>query len=234
MQQVFETAEARTYPTSKLTIVGGGIIGFLEAYYAYLEARDRGERIRVTIHEKNDSIKSTTTAHIVPSLTPDEILSVVPRGQELIKKLKDLFSEPGGIRVDDVDEVNDAICAHEFKHAVQEYGKDEEGHRERTDRLLELGKMSMDLWQDIYNHADAELKDILVASNFNPCREQTNTETRTLHDGYRIDLIYNDSNALIKANTMKFLLVWLVRKLFMVINNLIKIKHLQQKEIFYN
>lgn len=68
-----------------------------------MAAKRRGESIRVTIHDKNQTSKGTTTAHIVPSLTPDEILSVVPRGQELISKLRLLFSEPGGIRVDDVE-----------------------------------------------------------------------------------------------------------------------------------
>lgn len=210
MQQSFETVETSgvildvsDYPSSKLTIVGGGIIGFLEAYYAYFALSPRGERVRVTIHEKNQTMKATTTAHIVPSLTPDEILSVVPRGQELINKLRVLFSEPGGIRVDDVEGVNESISAHEFIHAVQAYGLDEEGHRARSETLLALGKMSMDLWQDIYDHADAELKAILVASNFNPCREPQNKGIHTLHDGYRVDLIYGVPNAIDKANIMK-------------------------------
>ena len=82
------TPDLADYPKSKLTIVGGGIVGFLEAYYAYLEASRRGECVRVTIHDKNQTLKGTATAHIVPSLTPDEILSVVPRGQELINKLR--------------------------------------------------------------------------------------------------------------------------------------------------
>ncbi|MFA5959567.1 MAG: hypothetical protein WC785_03550 [Tatlockia sp.] len=191
------------YPKSKLTIVGGGIVGFLEAYYAYLEANQRGERARVTIHDKNQTLKGTTTAHIVPSLTPDEILSVVPRALEFINKLRSLFSEPGGIRVDDVEGVNESASAKEFIRAVQEYGQDEEGHRTRTETLLALGKMSMDLWQDIYEHADSELKAILIASNFNPCRERANVEMLTLHDGYRIDLIYGVPNAIQKASAMK-------------------------------
>lgn len=86
---------------------------------------------------------------------------------------------------------------------MQEYGKDEDGHRGRTEALLALGKMSMDLWQDIYDHADSELKDILIASNFNPCRERKDKEKRSLHDGYRIDLIYGVPNAMDKANGMK-------------------------------
>lgn len=191
-----------TYPESKLTIIGGGIVGFLEAYYAYLDARSRGERIRVTIHDKNDSISDTTTAHLVPSLTPDEILSVVPRGEELIKKLSILFSAPGGIRVDDVTDVNDTPVAHAFQRAVQTYGQNEEGHRLRTETLLTLGKMSMELWQTIYENGDEELQSILRAANFNPCRERTSSEP-VLYDGYRIDLIYNMPSAAQKANAMK-------------------------------
>ncbi len=202
-QSIDVVTDSTDYPKNKLTIVGGGIVGFLEAYYAYLEAKRRGERIRVTIHEKNQTLKGTTTAHIVPSLTPDEILSVVPRGQELIEKLSFLFSEPGGIRVDDVEGVNESTSANKFIRAVQEYDQDELGHQKRTETLLALGKMSMDLWQDIYDHADSELKDILITSNFNPCRERTDTETQILHDGYRIDLIYGVLNAKNKANAMK-------------------------------
>lgn len=189
------------YPENKLTIIGAGIIGYLEAYYAWLRANQKSEKIKVTIHEKNKSLKDTTTAHLVPSLTPDEILSVVPRGQTLIEKLKSLFSEPGGIRVDDVENVNDTEVARKFKEAVAEYGKDEEGHRLRTEQLLTLGKKSMELWQALYDNGDEELKQILKESNFNPCREPS-LENKALHDGYRIDLIYNVPDAQKKAEGM--------------------------------
>lgn len=56
--------------------------------------------------------------------------------------------------------------------------------------------------QDLYDTADAKLKAILEASNFNPCRERRNNQVQTLHDGYRIDLIYGMSNALDKAYKM--------------------------------
>lgn len=190
------------YPQDKLTIVGGGIVGALEAYFAYLDAQKSGRKIRVTIHEKNQSHSGTTTAHIVPSLTPDEILSVVPRGHELVKKLQLLFSQPGGIRVDDVEGVNGTEIARQFIEEVQRYSEDEEGHEARTKALLELGKMSMNLWQYIYDHADPALKKILVESNFNPCREPRKSAGE-LHDGYRIDLIYNIPHAKARANAMK-------------------------------
>ena len=191
------------HPQQKFNIIGGGIIGAMQAYYAYLEAKKNGEQVRITIHEKNTSITDTTTTHLVPSLTPDEILSVVPRGQELVNKLKLLFNQPGGIRVDDVNNVNDSLAAEIFKHHVQQYSKDESGHAARTRALLNLGKMSMNLWQEFYDNADAELKQILEESNFNPCREPTDANNKKLHDGYRIDLIYGVDNAAKKAEAMR-------------------------------
>jgi len=191
------------YPQSKLTIVGGGIIGALEAYYAFMEAKNQGKQIRITIFEKNKSLSETTTANIVPSLTPDEILSVVPRGPMLVEKLGILFNQPGGIRVDDVAGVNESSNAQKFIAQVQQYSKDDAGHAARTKALMALGKMSMELWQSFYNNADSELKEILKASNFNPCRELKDTQNQILHDGYRVDLIYNVPNAKLKAEGMQ-------------------------------
>jgi len=134
-------------------------------------------------------------------LTTDEILSVVPRGSELVEKLAILFSQPGGIRVDDVAGVNDSEAAFNFQQAVAIYGSDK-NHDDRTLSLLQLGKKSMDLWQKMYDEGDAEFKAILEASNFNPCREPANTE-KVLHDGYRVDLIYGIPNAEKRALNMK-------------------------------
>lgn len=199
--------------TNKIVIVGGGIVGALEAYSAYRDAQNEGKPVFITIYEKGESLSkaapsdsnksSTNTSYnITPSLTPDEILSVVPRGSELMNKLAILFSEPGGIRVDDVPGVNDSASAMNFKKEVAIYGTDK-NHDDRTQTLLMLGKKSMDLWQEMYDHADDELKDIMIASNFNPCREQRNKTDNTLHDGYRIDLIYGIPNAKQRALGMK-------------------------------
>lgn len=190
-------------PGNKLTIIGGGIIGAMEAYAAYQEAKQNGETIRITIYEKHPELKQSTTGNIVPSLTPDEILSVVPRGQELTAKLKLLFSEPGGIRVDDAKNVNDTEAADRFKMTVIDDSKDEQAHQKRTDTLLSLGRLSMQMWQEIYDQADDELKQIFEESNFNPCREPFDEATMKLHDGYRIDLIYGVPQAADKANSMK-------------------------------
>ncbi len=187
---------------SQMYIVGGGIIGALESYYAYQDALKSGKKICITVFEKGESFdrssqgdSSTNTSYnIVPSLTTDEILSVVPRGSELVEKLAILFNQPGGIRVDDVEGVNDSTSAVQFKEAVAKYGSDKL-HDDRTLSLLRLGKISMDLWQQMYDEGDAELKAILETSNFNPCHETTQGSQRTLHDGYRIDLIYGIVNA---------------------------------------
>jgi hypothetical protein len=195
--------------TQELIIVGGGIAGGMEAYYAHIDAKiDKKKKknkapLRITIYEKNDSIKATTVSNIVPSLTCDEILSVVPRGPELVKKLEVLFSNPGGIRVADVRGIHDTEVTEYFKQEVQTYSLDEVGHKQRTQDLLALGKMSMDLWKEIYNTADAEFKKILELSNFNPCCEPSNATHKVLHDGYRIDLIYNIPNAEERAANMK-------------------------------
>lgn len=186
----------------KMTIVGGGIVGGMEAYYAHLDAKKNNTKLCITIYEKNNSIADTTVSNIVPSLTCDEILSVVPRGPELVKKLRVLFSNPGGIRVDDVKGINDTPTTEHFKQEVQNYSLDEIGHSQRTQDLLALGKMSMDLWKEIYNNADADLKEILRLSNFNPCCEPS-SDTKKLHDGYRVDLIYNVLNAQERAESMK-------------------------------
>ncbi len=182
--------------TRKVSIIGGGIIGALESYYAYQDAQKKGEKVCVTVYEKGHSFESsnphqlsTNTAYnIAPSLTVDEIVSVVPRGSELMEKLAVLFNRPGGIRVDDVEGVNDSEAALYFKQAATLYGSDKY-HDDRTQSLLMLGKKSMDLWQQIYDEGDDELKAILEESNFNSCREPRDSFHQALHDGYRIDLI---------------------------------------------
>ncbi|HEX4839480.1 MAG TPA: FAD-dependent oxidoreductase [Rhabdochlamydiaceae bacterium] len=186
-----------------ISIVGGGIIGVLEAYYAYKEAQKKGVKPSMIIYEKSDSIASSTNTayNIVPSLTIDDILSVVPRGSELAKKLSINFSQPGGIRIDDVEGVNDSEAACNFKKAVAVYGNDPQ-HDDRTLALLTLGRKSMDLWQEMYDEGDEKLKAILEASHFHPCREPKNTLTKQLRDGYRIDLILNVPQAQLRAEKM--------------------------------
>lgn len=191
-----------SYPNEKTTIVGAGIIGALTAYYTWLEARAKGEQARITVYDKNENILQTTACNIVPSLTDNEAASVVPPVTVLFDKLRTKFNEPGGIRVDDVKDISDSEVTRRFLTAVKECGKDEASHKARTKTLLELGKMSMQLWQEIYDTADPELKQILEEANFNPCREPRKTAT-TLHDGYRIDLIYNYSAARDSAEEIK-------------------------------
>lgn len=205
-----ESAESPV--STRVSIVGGGIVGALESYTAYKDAQKNNEKICITVYEKGEPLtappgsdrrNTTNTAfNILPSLTIDEILSVVPRGSDLMNKLAILFSNPGGIRVDDVPGVNDSTVSTNFKEAVMLYDSDK-NHEDRINTLLMLGKMSMNLWQEIYEQADDEFKGIMEASNFNPCREPRNASTRVLHDGYRIDLIYGIANAQTRALGMQ-------------------------------
>src|SRR5450631_3277574 len=115
----FATISLDTPVSSNVSVIGGGIIGALESYYAYKDAQKDDKKICVMVYEKGHSLdvssagkSSTNTSYnIVPSLTIDEILSVVPRGSELVEKLAVLFSQPGGIRVDDVSGANDSQSA---------------------------------------------------------------------------------------------------------------------------
>jgi hypothetical protein len=193
---------ASTHPESKVVIVGGGIAGIMQAYYAHRNAQQTGQKLRITIYEKNESIKDTTTFNNFPSLTTDEILSVVPRGKALVESSQILFSQPRGIRVDDVAGIHGSEVTRNFMQQAGIYSQDNAGHQARTQTLLELGRASMDLWEDMYNTADNELKAIFNQSNFNTCHEQTKAE-RTLRDGYRVDLIYRVPNALAHAQAMK-------------------------------
>jgi len=188
------------HPVDKLVVVGSGILGMLEVWYAYLQALEENRKLKVVMYEKRNQNDSTSD-HIVPSFTPDELLSVVPRGSELERKLNIRFDLPGGIAVPDVN-VTSGDAHKAFMKAVEIFSKDEQGYLDRTQKLLELGKLSMDLWQKFYDDADDELKDILQRSNFNPCREPSNTEEKVLHDGYRIDLIHNIPGAHEKAQGM--------------------------------
>jgi hypothetical protein len=190
------------YPETKHTIIGSGIIAAMEAYHLFLTAKKAGERVRITILDRNTTLNHSTSSSIVPSLTPDEILSVVPRGLELMRNMQILFSEPGGIRVEDVEGVHGTVVTDQFTREALAYSQQDAEHTARTKTLLDLGKLSMDMWQAMYDNGDAELQTIMNDANFNPCREPRN-EIPRLHDGYRIDLIYAVHNAEQRAIGMK-------------------------------
>ncbi|MBV8661138.1 MAG: hypothetical protein JO129_03265 [Candidatus Dependentiae bacterium] len=185
-----------------LVIVGSGIAAAVESLLAFYDSIKKEIALSITIFEKNASICESTATQIAPSLTPDEIVSVVPRGPALVEKSRILFNLPGGIRVDDVAGINGSQSAEQFMQQANKYSIDELCHAQRTQDLLALGKMSMDLWQYLYDTADIKLQEIFKASNFNPCRPTTG-DVKILHDGYRIDLIFNVPNALDKAIGMK-------------------------------
>ncbi len=193
---------ANSSEARKLIIIGGGHVGLIEACLAYLRAHKNGQELQIEIFEKNQKIEETTAANIWNSHTPDEIVSVVPRGQELRQKLKISFDQPGGIRVNDVPGVNDSECARHFVDEVIRYGQDVKGNETRTGVLLRLGKAGMALWKQLYETADDELRAIFEESNFNPCCELAGKEEKKLHQGYRIDLIYGVPQAVNRAKDM--------------------------------
>lgn len=184
-----------------LHIVGGGMLGVMQAYHEYKLAEQDGKQLRITIYEKHKNLSDTTVANLVPSLTPDEILAVVPPADQFVDKLAKRFDDQGGIRVNDVPKVNDGQVLNNFLQAVKEFNKDDTAQQMRTQSLLKLGDMSMSLWEEIYQQADPDFKQIMLASNYNPCRELTSSNL-VLHDGYRIDLIFDFPNAYEKAEGM--------------------------------
>jgi glycine/D-amino acid oxidase-like deaminating enzyme len=188
---------------ARISIVGGGIIGALEAYYAYKEGQKKGVKVSITVYEKSDTLASPTNSayNIFPSLTIDDILSVVPRGSELAEKLTIHFSQPGGIRIDDVEGVNDSETALHFKQAVAIYGTDP-SHGDRTLSLLTLSRKSMELWQEMYDEGDEALRALLKASHFHPCYEPKSKSPKRLRDGYRIDIIVRVPQARLRAEKM--------------------------------
>lgn len=183
-----------------LVFVGSGIVPAVKSLFAYYDSINNNIPLKITIFEKNDSVHQSTATQIAPSLTPDEILSVIPRGQTLIDKSQISFKRAGGIRVQDVPGMYETDTAQEFMKSALSYGQDEVGHEQRTQILLSLGKLSMTLWQNLYEQADDAVRSIFHAANFNPCK---NTDQNSLHEGYRIDLIYNASDATSKALGMK-------------------------------
>ncbi len=182
--------ELLTYPDKKLIIIGGGILGHLAALMVHLN----GERARITIHERYPDGTYTPAANLWPSLTPDEILAVVPVGKAFLDAYNRAFDEEGGIFAD-VSGVNDSALTQEFKNEVMSFSQDPTRHAERQASLLEVGRLAMDAWHQLYELADPDLKQILEDSNFHPCREPGADEEKTFHNGYRIDLFADDTHA---------------------------------------
>ena len=185
-----------TNPKRKQTIIGAGIVGAMEAYYAWKDAEEKGEQIRISIYDGHQTLAETTVQNIMPSLTIDEMMAVIPPAPLLDAALEIPFNQPGGIRASESisAKIKESLSAQEFIRQVKAYSKDPEGHAARTKSLFELGRMSMDLWLEFYDKGDEELKKIMQESNFNPCREP-DSSVPVLHDGFRIDLLYNITDA---------------------------------------
>ena len=104
----------------KLTVVGVVIVAAMEMYFAHRAALARGEKLRVTMYEKNPDIVTTTSYNLAPSLSFNEAMAVLPPADELVEKIHWPFVEAGGMRVDDVfpdgAHVNDRDASLEFIH----------------------------------------------------------------------------------------------------------------------
>lgn len=192
------------HPTEKVAVIGGSHIALFAIYYAHQAAKARGVKLKAVVYEKNQHLEDTTVMNLAPSLALDELLSVLPIGRAFIDKRRLPFNR-GGVSVDDVALINDSEADLEFQHAVEQYGLDIDGHAQRTQVLLEFGKMCMESWEEFYQNADAKLKQILIDSNYNPCRERSADKPRILRDGYRLDPIAKTPNAAQKAESMAVL-----------------------------
>lgn len=182
-------------PATHLVIIGGGHLGLVEAYLAREEAKNAGHDLQITIYEQNPLPTDTTAANIWNSHTPDELLSVVPRGKELAKKLQIPFNAPGGIRVTDVRNVNDSPQTKAFIERVERDSQDEAAYERRTRILLKVGRAGMMLWKKLYENAAPDLQELMKAANFNPCFEIQENQNKELHKGYRIDLVFQKPDA---------------------------------------
>lgn len=194
-------APRATYPEKKVTMVGWGISNVVHALLLALQAQHRGEKIRVTVYEKNPKITDTTAANICASLTADESSCVVPSVERLLEDLKTPFDQPGGILVRDVPGIHESASGKRFLAEVAAQGKNPEAIKKLEEMMLLMGKMSMDLWAKLYAEADPELREIFEDSNLRTCREPGAGEDPFGH-GYRIDLLYEFENPEQRARSM--------------------------------
>lgn len=191
---------SKNFPDKEINIVGAGIIAYLASYLISKSSLEKGQKIKINIFEKNHSINDTTVMHLVPSLTPDEMLAVIPPVDELLKDLQISFKEDHGIRVDDVPDIHKSKSTAEFLNQVRiDSALGNIDHLRHSQKiLLDIGRRSMELWDEIYNEGDDEFKQIMIEANYNPCRRVRPDESK-LHNGYRIDLIFKIKNAEEKA-----------------------------------
>lgn len=171
----------------KISIAGNGIVALMVAYLLFLRSHEEQKAVKITIRGKYP-IDYTTAAFLVPSLSWNEILSVVPPGKKLLDSLQKLFTDfKGGIRLEETDTI--LLKAKEFIDAVESSGNDEQAQHRRTELLVEFSKLSLSIWELIYQSADQELRNIFDECNFLPCRELSSSEIK-LRDGYRLDVYY--------------------------------------------
>lgn len=129
--------ESTSYPSSKLVIVGGGIIAYLEAYIAFIQARKELQTIRISIHEKNTRLNETTVVHLVPSLTPSEIIGVVNHSS-FFQDIDTSFQHPGGILASDMRAVLGTEEVKRFIDGVRGVIQDKQKLQKNTELMLRM------------------------------------------------------------------------------------------------
>lgn len=182
-------------------VVGGGIVSGLEAKEALTEAEKSKTPIKIVIFEQNDKCNDTTAMNIFPSLTHDEMIAVVPTGEDLDAGLATPFNQYGGMKVMDVPALNKpSKDVKGFVSSSKEFSKDQQEVLKRKNILLRSGRQSMTQWNEMFLE-DKELGRIMEASNYKPCKEIPYGEMK-LGQGYRVDIFRDHSDAHYAAKAM--------------------------------
>lgn len=176
-------------PARKITIVGGGIIGYLEAVLEYLKFKQTGEPVKVSMYEMDPAISYTTGYNNRPSITVNEPASVVPRAEALLKAIQTVCTERGGIKMPDVPGILDSESVKVFLAEVEAFSKDANQVDAKNTQLLEYGKFAVSLWQFLYENMGDEFKKIMDESNYKPCSRPGEWDDPST--GYRCDPIFN-------------------------------------------
>jgi hypothetical protein len=172
----------------EINIAGNGIVGLMIAYFCYLNARESNQNIRIVVRGQYP-VNQSTAASLVPSISWNEILSVVPAGKELLKLLSCSFTS-GGIGLGSDQIIQES---REFIDAVKLNADIKEAQIHRKNLLIQFGQYSVSLWDWLYRTADPELKSILNTSNYRPCSE-IESDLLRMGAGYRPDLYFSASN----------------------------------------
>ena len=186
-----------TRPARKVTIVGGGIIGYLEALMEYLKFKRTGVPVKVSIYEQAPDITYTTAYNNRGSITVNEPASVVPRAKALLKAIMLECTKSGGIKMPDVSGILESASVKAFLAEVEAFSVNEDLVDAKNMQLLEFGKFAASMWQFLYDNLGDEFRKIMDESNYKPCSIAGDWEDPAV--GYRCDPIFNFHTASAQA-----------------------------------